>query len=584
MPHHELTFPIGAYNIKLKKAKSDVTYLASIPNNGFTRTGEDGSIGVLSLFGGDEFNGEILEGQWQKWWDTEFDNSGGVTQPFTAIVNTTNHILEMEGETDDGVTYQLGVGTLISNGIMPLMDELEFTIAMKVPIDDTGSTADRDIQMGVYLVRDYEYNQNPYQNNMINWYLDVTESGFRIVFSKRINGVNTFLHRGPDADTNDATYSTGDLEACIIRFVFNDADPDASYPQNKKHMHVYLKQSDTFANAEAAEEKELVGSPYDISDLYFDMVYPAIWCASQQQTYYDDAEGTAQFDYLRVEYPEIEVSYDCDIDDQLGNEVELWDGDPDSGGIKVYDKDHKFSSDIYLQNGLVRAKIRDGIYRGLSLYLYLSGYTGSWDLIDPYLRNDTTNLRYPFFMNIDYIGPEKIILKIKLRDTATENNDYFVVHYLTLKRGSLSFEFEILDVYPMQPIGWTFYDAGQRFGYAGNDEFSDADLSDSGNNYTLSDNFLIGFDPDTNALVYTASTETKPTSGSARFQAYWGANLYIQDIAAELVIGCKVWLAMTPYSLITALFEEAENATYGNGASVELDGLASNGQAVMLEM
>ena len=71
-------------------------------------------------------------------------------------------------------------------------------------------------------------------------------------------------------------------------------------------MNVYLKQSDTLANAELATENELDNSPYDISDLAFNVGYPAYKIYTQNATYFGttyDSADRAESTYLRLNYP-----------------------------------------------------------------------------------------------------------------------------------------------------------------------------------------------------------------------------------------------------------------------------------------
>ena len=123
----EVAFPIGATTQELVDKKG-TTY--DVSSHTVTRTGEDGAIPILHMNVGDSFNGEILEGAWRKGWDSDIDT-------FTASIDS--GILRLTGVAK--VAGTSGQGWINSHQPVPLLDELELTVSMELPVDDTGAVA-----------------------------------------------------------------------------------------------------------------------------------------------------------------------------------------------------------------------------------------------------------------------------------------------------------------------------------------------------------------------------------------------------------------------------------------------------------
>jgi len=559
MPAHIHAFPVSATNIKLKDSKGE-TYPITLDTDTFNRTGEDGDIPILPLNGGDEFSTDILGGSWHKGWDNNIDT-------FTASI-------------DSGILRLTGV----ANQPIPLLDELELTVSMESPIDDTG-TVNRDIRLWFYLTQDKTENDPSTDDNRLDIQLYVNDTGIIYLIEKKVGGAATeTLASGYDY-TMDTTHSTGDLEATIWRLVFNGKPGTTGAT-----MSVYLKQSDTLANAESATEHEVTGSPFDVSDLEFNIGYPAYRINTKNATYFGtayDSANRAASGYLRVTYPtQFKTCYDFTPSDYGKADVCLFDGDPDSGGVRVYDKDHTFTDDAYLQNGLIRIQIDTAVQYGLKLYGYIGG---SWiqpmNAIRPRLDDSGVNISYPELLSIetDPSNPESITLKVRLRDSATLDLNYYADYEITLKRGSYSMEMECIGVVPTQDVRFGYFNTPTlRFGYAGDDEIGDDDINESGINTTLSDNFMIAFDDEGDAVLAGYTVNKKPT-GTARFWANDGGELFFDNVDQADLLSTKFWLYIVPFNDVANLFVEAEDATLGGGASVVVDAAASDGQAVKID-
>jgi len=556
----EVAFPVGATTQELVDKKG-TTY--DVSDHTVTRTGEDGAIPILHLFVGDSFEGEILEGGWRKAWDSDMD----ADQAFVAKLDTANGELDLLGEADvAGVT---GNGSISQNNPVLMIEDSEITVSLMVPVDDTGAVADRDITFDFVLKKENEEDLPSTSSDFIRFRIDVDESGLILRIQKNINGAGaSTLASGYDY-TMDTSRSTGDLEACIWRIVFN-GKPGTSGAT----MSVYLKQSDTLSNADSATEHEVTGSPFDISDLTFHLGYPCFEIRSQNTSYFDDA-SPATSGGITVKYPQFDMNWGDDTITDDGS-VKLFDGDPDSGGVRVYSKDHTFTdSEIYLQNGLVRLKIDELVIDGFNLYGY---YGSAWNLpIDRFnivLVDDSKDLRYPELKSIktDPSNPEKIILTVRLHEDAVSDTDYYADIDVTMFRGVMGIKLEPVEVFPTQDIriyGWNT--PVNRFGYTGNDGIGDDDLNISASNSVLDDNFIIAFDDDQGAVLVSLSATVKPTEGTASFQALDGGDITLRDYSGSEFLNTIYWIHLSPFSDIANLFKEAEDATISASAREYID-------------
>jgi hypothetical protein len=314
MPAYELAFPVGAYNLKIKKDTYEYPVLAGTDT--FTRTGLDGAEIILPLNGGDEFIGEVLEGQWlPKGWDANIST-------FIALI--TGGDLNLGGVA--AVAGTAGNGWVNGNNPVVLMDEAELTFEMEVPVSDTGAAADRDIYFDFLLTKNKMTAQPSTDTDLVLFEVYVDENGLLLNIVKRVDSAWTTIFDGSTYD--DASVIDPAANRFVIwRVVFHEADEDNDY----RHMHVYLKQAASRADAETADENELSTSPYDISDWRFTVAYPAWLIYTMNATYFGSGNRAAS-DYLRVSYPDYERRYDvaaagihygeCECYDTMGSATE----------------------------------------------------------------------------------------------------------------------------------------------------------------------------------------------------------------------------------------------------------------------
>jgi len=572
VPAHVVAFPVSASAINLVDGDGE-KYSVTLDTDTFDRAGEDGDIPVLPLNGGDEFVGEALEGQWHKGWDANIDT-------FTATIDSGT--LRLTGVAKVAGTG--GNGWINSHHPAPLLDGLEYTVSLEVPVDDTGGTANRDIKLAHFIKQDKDELQPDSDNNYLQIEVDVDENGLTMYLRKEVNGVNTTLDSGYDY-TMDGTRSTGNLEATIWRLVFNGKPGTAGAT-----LSVYLKQSDSLANAETATEHELDGSPYDISDLAFVIGYPSYRIYTENATYFGatyDSANRAASTYLRVNYDNspFKIHYDFTPADYGEGDVELWDGDPDSGGVRVYDEDHEFANDPYLQNGLVRVHIDEGVQFGPKLFYWTGvAWNQPFTLIYPNMNTDNKTAWFLFLKQIKSISPEKVSISVRMEDTAVEDSDFYVDMEITLERGKYYLKFGFESVHPSQEITFVFKDSARdRFGYVCDNAIGDVDLLLSATNTTLTDNFLLMFDDMGSTVIGTMWINEKPDGVNKSFITFKGADLSIKSIAIVDQASTEVYLGFVPFSLVANLFEEAEDATLGGGATAAADAGASGGQAALLD-
>lgn len=577
MPAHEIPFPIGATSVKL--IRNNREYPIELAVDGFTRTSEQGSIPVLALCGGDEFYGYSLEGWWKKSWDSYLDGGGGA-QAFSAILNGSGS-LYFKGECD--TPGENGDGWINGHLPIPLMDETEITFAMSVPVDDTGSTASRDIEFHFYLMANQKNQLNPQPNtsSALLWQINVDESGLiNYLYGKSAGGGYSSLFSGSTYDDASAR-DTGDLEACIIRIVFHDGHADMDSPSDGRHIHVYMKQADTIANAEDETENQLSSSPFDVDWLGMDVAYPAFQIRTQNGSYYDD-DSEAIAGYLRINYPDFDTKYDISPSNRVLEDVCLYDGDPDGSGVKVYDVDHVFSGDAYIRNGLVELWVDELAQYGLKFsYWDAADYSQPLQQV-PYLYNahEASTCLYPELLKVIKWGPEEVVVDVRMHEDASADSDIFIDLRIWIKRGSYNIEYLLTNIMKRGNWNTAIYDGTAnafRFSFAHEDYLADDDLDPATqDNTNMLENYMCQVDPDQESIIPVIAATHQPTSLSVDDGS---SNMYlcnIQDLGDARYV-----IAYIPFANVDELFSEAEDATSTGTNTVDAN--ASNGECERLD-
>lgn len=584
MPAYEIPLPIGATSVKI--VKNNREYPIDISEDGFTRTSEQGTIPILALCGGDEMYGYCLEGWWKKSWNGFIDGTGGA-QPFTAILDGSG-VLEFKGESDTPGSN--GDGWINGHLPIPLMDGLELTFSLELPIDDTGGTASRDVELHFNLRSDQKAIDDPQPNatSSLLWGIFVDESGLiYYLYGKASGGSYASLFSGSDENNgsgknSNAADPTWEGTACIVRMVFHDGHAGEESPADDRHIHVYLKHSDTIENAEGEEEYQLSNSPIAINWLGMNTGYPSFELRTQNGSYCDDG-SEARIGYLKVDYPDFDLKYDISDANRILEDVCLYDGDPDAGGIRVYDVDHVFSGDAYIRNGLVELWIDELANYGIKFaYWDSADYTALFQYM-PFLsnRNDNITVAYPELLKVVKCTPEEVIIDVRMHDDASTDSDVFIDLRIWIKRGSYNLEYINLNQFHRGNYNTAVYDgtaASRRFSYANKDTsevvyIADDDLNPATQYNTDSlDNYMCQFDPDQEGVIPIIVTTQMPNSLSVDDGSI---NMYLCNVVD---IGTARYIvAYIPFADVDELFIEAEDATNSGSTSTQADAGASDG-------
>jgi len=560
MPMYELGLPVSASSPKI--THNGVDYSLVLGTDTFTRVGKDGNEVVLPLCGGDEFVGEVLEGEWKK----GYTGAWKAANPFTAILESTNNLMELGGLSN--VQNVWVYGWIDGHHPIVMMNELEVNVLLEVPTN-TASGANQGFKFRFFITKGKIVTQPNSENDYIKIEMDVTDGGLLLNIFKHIGGAGEVtLFHGSTYDGDTVRAATG--RVTIWRVVFHDGVAGATTPGDVRHMHIYLKQGATRAAADGATEYELIdavtvahASPYNISDLLFNVGYPAYEIGTEDDTdnYKQDTNDEAMSEYLKVSYPALfALKYDF-VDASYGyGDVELWDmkgSVTDADFQQVFDEDHSFGTyDIVLQNGLVRLLVDRVQQYGLEFYYWTgAAWVQPFDQLFFHAVTSNKDLTYPVIKSIESISPEKTAIVVRLLDSDTVNDDYYVDLRITLERGKYTLQIDSLDVFPDQDVRFWFLNTTTvRFGYVQDTDVGDDDIAEDGDNTTMTDNFLIALDDAGEAVLGVVFTDEKPAGGSVRFFASDGGDLSIEDVDAVDTATTIIWVALIPFTLIAELF------------------------------
>jgi len=278
------------------------------------------------------------------------------------------------------------------------------------------------------------------------------------------------------------------------------------------------------------------------------------------------------------------IVYDLDNANVGKGDVKVFDtnnSSDESDWQRVFDyMNHEFVGDCVVENGLIRLWIDEGQYTGLKLY-YWNG--NAWvlgkDRVKLTLTSSGKEVTYPFLKSITYTL-ESVTIKVRIEDTSTQDSDYYVDLEITLKRGQYFITISFNEINPLENITFQYEDNDMRFGFIGDDLVGDDDLDISANNTTMSDNFTVGFDNTGGGYLAIMGSSKKPSS---YFRTYQGRNIYIYYITTSNYQNFKVYLGLTPFTQISNLFKEAEDATLGGGATVDTTQTDDSGDSVLLD-
>ncbi len=509
----------------------------------FLRVGEDGSEPIFSLIGTKKFFGEVLSGLWLK------HDDGVLVGPWTALLNAGD--LELTGAA--AVAGNFDDGWIISKNHLYMFPGTFYDVHMKMPAH---ATATRFFWMGFYFISHHHEASPESSEDHLSIILGTDDTNYLIYIHKHVAGVSSDIYPAAIVVNAEGTFR-----------VKRELDGDYTF-----YYHVGPGAID-----EATDEivaKSDIGLNFDFGEISYSFNSS------------DAALRILVSEKLDISYPNFEAKYDLEDADINKGDVQIFDGDPDASGIQVFDEDHNFADECYIQNGLIRLHIDEGVRYGLNLYSYIGG---SWVLpfdriFRPYLLDNTTILEYYFVKRVIYYSVDKIVLQIRVEDSNIQDGDYYVDFNITIERGKYNFSLEFDDVHPTQNI-YVYFEKSSpasRFGYVGDAGvfgIGDDDLNLYVTNTTMSDNFLMSFDPDQTAVLGLMATSLKPST-TGRFIHAAESLLSIRTFTPANLKTVKLFFGLIPYVLIADLFKEAEDAT--TDGDIEADPTASGGFRVKL--
>ena len=222
--------------------------------------------------------------------------------------------------------------------------------------------------------------------------------------------------------------------------------------------------------------------------------------------------------------------------------------------VRVYDPSHKFVGDCVIENGLIRFRVSEATYQGATLSIY----NGEWQGVSALnfvLRSPSTKVvNYPFLQSIEYLSTEEARVKIRIRDSSVADEDHFIDVKVIVKRGRYSTELKLLrtsgnsDCFFGNHMIFT-----ASWAYSGDGKIEDKSLGVSGDNTSMSDNFIVAFD-ETTQLLYITSAQKKPDMCfETSLDNYVGFNDFTTSHRDSNVLSGAV-----PFNKVANLFMEAE--------------------------
>ena len=520
MPAYEIALPPGAKNIKIKTSTQEIPVEPT-----FYRHSKDGAIPIVALFGGDEFVGEVLEGQWLK------GDDGEIEGPFTAKIN--NGSLELAGRSDAAGTWRSG--WITSKQKIPITNGCTVDVHLKVP----SSTSSDKVTLA-FILSIQEGGIPEGRNDNINVGLRVNTTTFEIRVRKRVNGAETTLVPLTIVNNNEGTF----------RFKF---EPDDG------HFHLYYHDGSGSVN-EATDE--LDGSPFTLDSVFQNsLMCPSFQLATDYATL-----STVSSDFIRVSYPDFKVVYDLDDSDyQSGNrgEVIVWDtmgSDNEDDWVRVFDPSHKFVGDCIIENGLVRFKVeletndycKWGFWNGSSWSMY--------DIVMP------SGYRKARDFKLKVLTLEKVSVEFKsLFYDATDN-----LNRVEIRSGEPFIRVTLVSGNP-QAIYYRYPTC--RFVYSQGTKIIDDNLQAGWEAASRGkDNFILRFGHTQQFFV----PEFREQDWSSYKDSDVYGNIYVR-------VGETVFIGVLDFPKYANLFKEAEDASLGGGATIDTTLGDDSGDSVVLD-
>tara|TARA_Y100000310_G_scaffold345301_1_gene463534 strand:- start:631 stop:3651 length:3021 start_codon:yes stop_codon:yes gene_type:complete len=536
MPAQELAFPVGASTVVLQDSDGveytiDDSFLTS-------RTGEDGTVKILPVFTSDYFSGEQLEDLWK-------------IQDTTDLSSATHFSIisaELSIAGDSSAAGAAKRATLVNNGVIPMVEDVVIDVHLKASAKPAANQIYWAFLLGPLG------NDDPWVNepNRLTCYLHIDSTNTKFKVDKEIGGTSTNLY--------DSGYDA-DLEG-TFRFKIQE--------ETDGHTHVYLKQG---AGSVDESTDEVAGSPFALG-LSFKAAYPAYQFINDSETVI-----TCTSEKATVTYPDFNVdSYALAAANEGLGDVKVYDeigagGSDKTAWQEVKDwSSHAFTGDLVICNGLIRVYVDEAAQNGLKLYYYTGSAWVQVSYLYPNLTTDATSCQYPAFDSIQTLTPEKVSVDIWMLDSATDDRDNYIKLRLSIERGQMRCTISNMSLNPSQPTDFYVIDTSTtRFVFLGDDSVHDADVVNNPLNTTMSDNFMVQFDPDGDLALVTFGVGTQPDHTTARYQGLAG-KAWVENYLAATLPNIELYWGVTVFPKVADLFKEAESATNTATARSYMDG------------
>ena len=269
MPAHEIALPAGSKNLS-----------PAFPT--ITRYSKDGDIPVIRLFGGDNFIGDILEGNWLK------GDDGVIVGPHTSLI--TGGQFEMTGKAAVAANYDYG--WLNSQTPFLMIQNAYIDIHLKVP----AVTPTYELFWFFYLQSEQSVGRPNNTDNWLRVFVQLsTVPAYEIKIQKNVNGTITNLYDYAIITNPEGTFR--------IKFRPDDNELDIYFHDGAGDI------------VESSDELTLIS---DILDLAFTVGYPAYEINIAETT-----NRTLISEKIEVSYPDFDVNYDLSDEAFQGEGSEL---------------------------------------------------------------------------------------------------------------------------------------------------------------------------------------------------------------------------------------------------------------------
>jgi hypothetical protein len=500
--------------------------------NSFTRAGEHGNLIISNLLGSDHWVGFSPTYTWRKYDD------GSILGPHT--IKIVNGELQVLGRSNSGGTYRYG--WLASHDMILLIPGTVIDIHLRLP--SLAGTSSIHFRFAITMTHsDATFPTNTWDYLACQVYANTSQYAYEVY--KRVAGsVSTLTEYNEVPASVPMTAAEGTFRIRVYR-------------GGEIQVFFHEGTGDVVETEDSVVDKQDMGLGWDRGFAAFELATG------------DTTNRTMDCDQLTIQYPSLQGLFRAPIADKYHSDVELWDGDPSSGGVRVYGHDHKFSGDIFVQNGVTRFRVNIGDGTGFRhLYWTGSAYAEPLNASLYYaLQQTPKDIHYPQYREIVQNSRDVVTVKVRMTDTTVDDEDYWVDSLFTLRRGQRGVIVNPIALHPLEEwiVVSTDFASKFRWGYVagvlgnpGIPILGDDDLNIVASTGTdMRDNWNAQFDDDQDQAISTLATNIKPLY-NGESQAWEGGIMDWRKYGAEQIRDAKFLIAWTPFPKIANLFREAE--------------------------